>query len=254
MVVKSFLLMDDIVGEVMAALAPEDTLIVLSDHGFSTWRRSFHINTWLAREGYIGLSGGSGQVENLENLFDRGEFWPNVDWRRTRAYHLGLGGLYINLAGREAQGGIQAEIMVKMVFLAVPAVDEAVPQVAEREGMAPRQGELHPDAGVEEVHEVGHFMAVGLIDIGAVKGIVFQKRGKAHRPQAVQPPARGGDLQGRSEGGHNPPQGAHFQGGGREAGPLREDDFRLRLLGFFRGFFGRWYFFHLFRAKGRFLG
>ncbi len=104
MVVNSFLLMDDIVGEVMAALGPQDTLIVLSDHGFSTWRRSFHINTWLAREGYIGLSGGSGQVENLENLFDRGEFWPNVDWRRTRAYHLGLGGLYINLAGREAQG------------------------------------------------------------------------------------------------------------------------------------------------------
>jgi predicted AlkP superfamily phosphohydrolase/phosphomutase len=104
MVVQSFVLMDEIVGEVMGSLAPDDVLIVLSDHGFSTWRRSFHINTWLAREGYIGLSGGGGQVENLENLFDRGEFWPNVDWRRTRAYHLGLGGLYINLAGREAQG------------------------------------------------------------------------------------------------------------------------------------------------------
>lgn len=104
MVERSFVLMDDIVGEVMAKLGPQDVLVVLSDHGFSTWRRSFHINTWLAREGYIALSGGTSRIENLENLFDRGEFWPNVDWRRTRAYHLGLGGLYINLAGRESQG------------------------------------------------------------------------------------------------------------------------------------------------------
>jgi len=104
MVERAYSLMDDIVGETVATLAPDDLLLVLSDHGFSTWRRSFHINTWLAREGYIGLTAPSGNVENLENLFDRGEFWPNVDWRRTRAYHLGLGGLYINLAGREAQG------------------------------------------------------------------------------------------------------------------------------------------------------
>ena len=104
MVTASYVLMDDIVGEVSRTLSPGDTLIVLSDHGFSTWRRSFHINTWLAREGYIGLSGGTGQVETLENLFDRGQFWPNVDWRRSRAYHLGLGGLYINLAGRESSG------------------------------------------------------------------------------------------------------------------------------------------------------
>lgn len=104
MVEDAYVLMDDIVGEVAAKLGPEDVLMVLSDHGFSTWRHSFHIDTWLAREGYIGLTGGGGHVENLENLFDRGEFWPNVDWRRTRAYHLGLGGLYINLAGREAHG------------------------------------------------------------------------------------------------------------------------------------------------------
>ncbi|MCX7894877.1 MAG: alkaline phosphatase family protein [Thermoanaerobaculum sp.] len=101
---RAYRLMDDIVGEVKGQLGPEDVLVVLSDHGFSTWRRSFHINTWLAREGYLALTAPSGQVENLENLFNRGQFWPNVDWGRTRAYHLGLGGLYINLAGRERFG------------------------------------------------------------------------------------------------------------------------------------------------------
>jgi predicted AlkP superfamily phosphohydrolase/phosphomutase len=106
MMEDGYRLMDDIVGSVAARLGPGDVLIVLSDHGFSTWRRSFHIDTWLAREGYIALTAGAGQVENLENLFDRGEFWPNVDWRRSRAYHLGLGGLYVNLAGREGQGAV----------------------------------------------------------------------------------------------------------------------------------------------------
>lgn len=103
---QAYQLMDEIVGEVQEKLGPEDVLVVLSDHGFSTWRRSFHINTWLAREGYLALTAPSGQVENLENLFNRGQFWPNVDWGRSRAYHLGLGGLYINLAGREKFGTV----------------------------------------------------------------------------------------------------------------------------------------------------
>lgn len=135
MVERAYVLMDDIVGEVAAALKPEDLLLVLSDHGFSTWRRSFHINTWLAREGYIGLTAPSGNLENLENLFDRGEFWPNVDWRRTRAYHLGLGGLYINLAGREAEGVVapgeeyerlRRELAAKLEAIIDPATGQHV--------------------------------------------------------------------------------------------------------------------------------
>ncbi len=104
MIEHGYEMMDSIVGETMAKLRPGDVLIVLSDHGFSTWRRSFHLDTWLAREGYLALSGSPEAGENLENLFDKGEFWPNVDWSRSRAYALGLGGLYINLAGREAHG------------------------------------------------------------------------------------------------------------------------------------------------------
>ena len=98
--------MDAIVGEVLEKMKPEDTLIVLSDHGFSSWRRSFNINTWLARNGYLTLTGGEGKTQDLETLFNQGQFWPNVDWTRSRAYALGLGGLYINLRGREAHGTV----------------------------------------------------------------------------------------------------------------------------------------------------
>lgn len=126
MIEDGYVLMDEIVGEVAATLGPDDVLLVLSDHGFSTWRRSFHIDTWLAREGYLALTGGGGAVENLENLFDRGEFWPNVDWRRSRAYHLGLGGLYINLAGREGSGAVAPGVEYERLRRELAARLEAV--------------------------------------------------------------------------------------------------------------------------------
>jgi len=44
---------------------------------------------------------------NLDALFDQGGFFANVDWSRTRAYAMGLGDVYVNLAGREGQGIVQ---------------------------------------------------------------------------------------------------------------------------------------------------
>ena len=96
--------MDAIVGEVMARLKPEDLLVVLSDHGFATWRRSVNYNTWLVQNGWMVLSGEAGKQADLEQLFGKGEFWPGVDWSRTKAYSMGLGEIYVNLRGREGKG------------------------------------------------------------------------------------------------------------------------------------------------------
>jgi predicted AlkP superfamily phosphohydrolase/phosphomutase len=77
---------DHEVGRVMGE-APDATLIVMSDHGFGSFRRAVNLNTWLYREGFLALNS-SGQI----------------DWPRTRAYGLGLNSLYINVAGRERWG------------------------------------------------------------------------------------------------------------------------------------------------------
>ncbi|MFI5118940.1 MAG: alkaline phosphatase family protein, partial [Thermoanaerobaculia bacterium] len=45
--------MDAIVGDAMRKLGPGDILIVLSDHGFTTWRRSVNYNTWLVENGFM---------------------------------------------------------------------------------------------------------------------------------------------------------------------------------------------------------
>ena len=83
------------------------TLLVVSDHGFSSFRKAVNINTWLVRNGYMTLSRTDPvRDRNLEDLFGRGTFWPNVDWTKTRAYALALGQIYVNLKGRESHGTV----------------------------------------------------------------------------------------------------------------------------------------------------
>ena len=103
---RSYQLMDAIVGDAMAAADRHDaTLLILSDHGFASFRKSVNYNTWLVINGYMTLrTGVQAKERDLEMLFDQGQFWENVDWSKTRAYAMGLGEVYINLQGREAQG------------------------------------------------------------------------------------------------------------------------------------------------------
>ncbi|MBN2288044.1 MAG: alkaline phosphatase family protein [Candidatus Glassbacteria bacterium] len=97
--------MDSFLGEVRSRFVNRDTLlIVLSDHGFSSFRKGVNINTWLVENGYMKLQGQDDPRYNLKDLFGGGDFFRNVDWSRTRAYSLGLGLIFVNLAGREARG------------------------------------------------------------------------------------------------------------------------------------------------------
>jgi predicted AlkP superfamily phosphohydrolase/phosphomutase len=86
---------DALVGEIMERLRPDDVLMVISDHGFSAFRRGVNVNAWLLREGYLTLvDGADGSSEWLRD----------VDWSRTKAYCLGLTGMFLNLLGREGSG------------------------------------------------------------------------------------------------------------------------------------------------------
>jgi predicted AlkP superfamily phosphohydrolase/phosphomutase len=89
---------DRIVGETLEQLEDDETLIVMSDHGFAPWTRSFNVNTWLKENGYLALKDPSRQGEL--------EYFQNVDWSRTQAYALGLNSLYINVRGREGVGTV----------------------------------------------------------------------------------------------------------------------------------------------------
>jgi predicted AlkP superfamily phosphohydrolase/phosphomutase len=91
--------MDDLVGRVRARLAPNDALLVISDHGFRPFKRGINLNAWLRQEGLLHL-----QAESAG-----GPWFQGVDWERTKAYGLGLSGIYINRRGREGKGIAGAE-------------------------------------------------------------------------------------------------------------------------------------------------
>ncbi len=95
---------DQFVAAVMEELEPGTTLMIVSDHGFHSWRKAVNLNTWLVQNGYMVLEGQTPGEKNLDDLFGGGEFWENVDWSRTRAYAMGLGQIYFNLRGREGRG------------------------------------------------------------------------------------------------------------------------------------------------------
>ncbi len=91
--------MDALVGRTMARCRREDTLLmVISDHGFNGFRRGLDLNRWLEENGYLALHEGR-----------RGEeFLAGVDWSRTRAFAVGLTGIFLNLKGKFAQGIVSA--------------------------------------------------------------------------------------------------------------------------------------------------
>jgi predicted AlkP superfamily phosphohydrolase/phosphomutase len=96
---------DALVGEVLKRVDPGTFVIVLSDHGFHSFRYAVNLNTWLVQEGFMVLRGQQeSRDKNLDQLFVGGQFWEHVDWSRTRAYSMGLGQIYFNLKGREGEG------------------------------------------------------------------------------------------------------------------------------------------------------
>ncbi|PYQ49045.1 MAG: hypothetical protein DMF59_14460 [Acidobacteria bacterium] len=132
---RAYQLMDAIAGDAMrAADAHHAALIVLSDHGFASFRKSVNYNTWLVMNGYLSVKTGvQVKARNVEMLFDQGQFWENVDWSKTRAYAMGLGEVYVNLKGREAQGivepgaeydAVKTELKQKLLTMVDPVTGE----------------------------------------------------------------------------------------------------------------------------------
>jgi predicted AlkP superfamily phosphohydrolase/phosphomutase len=116
--------LDEIVGLTLDRMGDDTTLIVMSDHGFASWRRSMNLNSWLHENGYLTLKN--------PGIQDDPGFFLNVDWSRTKAYGLGLNGLYVNQRGRERWGivnesdsqALLAEIGDKLLATVDPETQE----------------------------------------------------------------------------------------------------------------------------------
>jgi predicted AlkP superfamily phosphohydrolase/phosphomutase len=174
---------DDLVGQVQQRLPPGAVLLVMSDHGFHSFRRSVNLNTFLAQHGYLVFQGqGAAPPADPGALAGRGRFFEGVDWARTRAYALGLGQIYLNLRGREAQGivaegaeyaALQEEIAGKLLALRDPASGAPVMRAVYRRDEVYRGPYLRnaPDlqAGFDEGYRVGWHDTTGGIERAVVE-------------------------------------------------------------------------------------
>jgi predicted AlkP superfamily phosphohydrolase/phosphomutase len=91
--------MDGLVGRVMEKLDDRTVLMVLSDHGFKPFRRTVDLNRWLFEHGYLAENPDAKTPDLLQR----------INWSKTQAYAVGFGGIYLNLAGREAKGIVAKE-------------------------------------------------------------------------------------------------------------------------------------------------
>lgn len=86
--------LDAVIGDLYDRYGGNATVIVMSDHGFANFGRQFNVNSWLRDHGLL-------NPRECTNIL------TDADWSRTRAYGLGINGLYLNLKGRERDGSVE---------------------------------------------------------------------------------------------------------------------------------------------------
>ena len=119
---------DEYLGRLREALADDVTMVVASDHGFTSLDYEVHFNEWLREEGWLSFS--TDDHESLEDIADE-----------TRAYSLIPGRFYVNLEGREPRGSVpeseyeevRAELKAALEALEGPDGNPVVDRVVERE-------------------------------------------------------------------------------------------------------------------------
>jgi len=134
---------DACIGDVRRAF-PSTPLIVLSDHGFTTFDRAVHLNTWLKDRGFLSLAGRPGDETTLSN----------IDWSSTRAYAIGLNALYLNLRGREAHGivgqgeqrrALVANLREQLLAWRDPINNRQIVETVYQEQASPQNAAIAPD-------------------------------------------------------------------------------------------------------------
>ncbi len=192
---------DMCIGEVSKS-APGAELIVMSDHGFTSYYRSVHLNTWLKNRGFLGATGRVGDESDLSA----------IDWPSTKAYALGLNGLYVNLKGREAHGivsplqrrAVIADLRQQLLAWRDPLNGRQIVESVEEISAKPHNAEFAPDLiigyargyraswqtglggmGVEELEDnTDAWIGDHCINAADVPGVLFTSRKiAAHGPR-----------------------------------------------------------------------
>lgn len=116
-VVDYYIEKDEFLGKVLSQIEDKTALIVLSDHGFTSYERNVDINSWLSKNGFMTLT----QQPDEKHA---GELFEFVDWSKTKAYSAGFNSIYLNLKGRESKGIVEESERDKVVEEIIHSLEE----------------------------------------------------------------------------------------------------------------------------------
>jgi len=165
---ECFAALDEIVG-LLNDYAADGGVIVCSDHGFTAWEVSVHLNALLEHWGYLKLKP---QAKAMQTSLARkmvpvakrvlprklareakGKTFGAIDWAQTRAFASPIPqqGIFVNLKGRERLGivpqseldDLKNELAARFMDLAAPDGDPATDRVHKSEevfGLDPAPG------------------------------------------------------------------------------------------------------------------
>lgn len=173
---QHYAVIDQEVGQLLAALDPTTIVAVLSDHGARASRGSFAVNDWLRQEGFLTLTGrGPADVVPLDRA--------DVDWSRTLAWAEGGPAVRImlNVQGREPQGTVE------------PRRYEQVRNDIKRrlEALGGPDGKTMGNHAYkpEEIYQATHRVAPDLVC--TLGGMAFRATGSLGHPELFVPPVLG---------------------------------------------------------------
>ena len=111
--------LDRILGALIERAGPQTDVLLVSDHGFRTYRRGFNLHAWLVAQGFATRTPGAASVlrneGNIEEMMrsERADLLAELELETTRAYadrcEGNFGSLRLNLSGREPRGCVAPE-------------------------------------------------------------------------------------------------------------------------------------------------
>jgi predicted AlkP superfamily phosphohydrolase/phosphomutase len=112
---RAFAAVDAAVGEILAEIPDDCTVLVVSDHGFGPGTRGVRLHSLLAEGGFCQMPSLAGEEPERGERPDRDleihSTLPDLVWERTRAYMAAPSsfGVNLNLEGRQCRGVVRRE-------------------------------------------------------------------------------------------------------------------------------------------------
>jgi predicted AlkP superfamily phosphohydrolase/phosphomutase len=204
-----YLKIDEAIGNLMKPLREEDVVLILSDHGFGPIYKTFYLNSWLEKKGFLATklqwvhpNGNSDQQifrqKNIPSIAEKvksavGKVMFGIDWATTQAYSFNVTqscGIIINLKGRELNGVVNPEDYKEVRYRIIEELNALVDEEDNRKVIKQvfRREDVYWGPGMEKAPDIIFTLHHGYIISDRIRNRFFKKKNilrGIHRPDGL---------------------------------------------------------------------